>query len=439
MTHLGLVLPALCFVGSLVAPPPADAGTSQNPLPQTAPSAGAVAPGRLRVYLDCSDCFPTYLREEIKWVDFVRQPQDADLTLLASSQETGSGGREVTLRFVGRGSRLGVDHEHRALSLPGETEDTRRRAVLRAVQVGLLDYLSDVGLPADLSVTVREAESTGKTTTPQADPWRLWVFSVGADGSYEAEEASRERRVELNLSADRVTDAWKVSFGAQLDRQLQQFDLDEDEPFESRRRSSSVEGFAAKSLGPHWSLGLSGQIETSTFNNREFSAQVAPAIEYSIFPYRDYATRQLVVEYTIGMERARYNEVTLFDKVKETLGGHEISLRLDQRQPWGSLEARVEFFQYLHDLSLNRLEVNGEVDVRVARGLTLSFDGRASRIRDQLSLPRRSASAEEVLLRLRQLQSGYNVEVSFGLRYSFGSIFNNVVNPRFGGWSAARR
>ena len=56
----------------------------------------------------------------------------------------------------------------------------------------------------------------------------------------------------------------------------------------------------------------------------------------------------------------------------------------------------------------------------------------ASRIRDQLSLPARGATPEEVLLRLRQLQSGYEYGVSFSLTYTFGSIFSSVVNPRFG-------
>ena len=230
-----------------------------------------------------------------------------------------------------------------------------------------------------------------------------------------------------------MTDAWKISFGAALDRRVQRFDLDEDEPFESRRRSSSLEVFAARSRGPHWSLGFQGRVEASTFNNREFSALTAAAVEYSIFPYKEYATRQLVAQYTIGVERARYNEVTLFDKTKETLYSQEISLRLDQRQPWGSVEVGTRFFHYLHDPSLNRLEANTDLSFRIARGLTVSFEGSASRVRDQLSLPRRSASAEEVLLRLRQLQTGYNIEAQFGIRYTFGSIFNNVVNPRFGG------
>jgi len=93
----------------------------------------------------------------------------------------------------------------------------------------------------------------------------------------------------------------------------------------------------------------------------------------------------------------------------------------------------LEWSQYLHDLSKYRLELQSDVSVRIVRGLSVNLDVSASRIRDQISLPRRGATQEEVLLRLRELQSGYEVDVSFSLTYSFGSLFNNVVNPRFGG------
>ena len=56
----------------------------------------------------------------------------------------------------------------------------------------------------------------------------------------------------------------------------------------------------------------------------------------------------------------------------------------------------------------------------------------ASRIRDQLSLPARGATDEEVLLRLRRLESSYEYSVSLSLTYTFGSIFSSIVNPRFG-------
>jgi hypothetical protein len=75
---------------------------------------------------------------------------------------------------------------------------------------------------------------------------------------------------------------------------------------------------------------------------------------------------------------------------------------------------------------------DGEVSLRLARGRSVGAEVSASRIRDQLSLPARGATDEEILLRLRELQSGYQYSVSFNLTYTFGSIFSSVVNPRFG-------
>jgi hypothetical protein len=48
-------------------------------------------------------------------------------------------------------------------------------------------------------------------------------------------------------------------------------------------------------------------------------------------------------------------------------------------------------------------------------------------------LPKGEASDEEVLVRRRQLATNYLYFAEFGISYSFGSIFNNIVNPRMSG------
>jgi hypothetical protein len=131
-------------------------------------------------------------------------------------------------------------------------------------------------------------------------------------------------------------------------------------------------------------------------------------------------------------QRVRYYEETLYGKLEETLPAHRVSATFEQREPWGSLEARTEWSQYLPDLSKARLETEGQVALRLSRGLSVTAEGAASRIRDQLSLPLRGATPEEVLLRLRQLQSGYEYRFEVGIAYTFGSIFSSIVNPRFG-------
>lgn len=388
---------------------------------------------RLRVYLDCFDCFPEYLRDEIDFVDFVRQPQDADVHLLSSSTPTGGGGREVALRFVGVGRFAGVDRTLRVLSLAADTENTRRRNVLRTVVVGLLAYLAQEGLPPDVDIDVSTTKAAReRRAAPADDPWNLWVFSVRGSSEINAEESQREWTWNFDATADRETEAWKISFGVGWEQQREEFDLDEDRPLKVTRRERSADWFAARSLGPHWSVGVDGRLESSTFGNTRFSSETAPAVEFSVYPYSEYATRQIRIQYSLGVSHSRYNEITLFGRFEDTLGRHEFSLNLDRREPWGSLRAGFQFSQFLHDTRFYRMEVDGELSLRIVRGLELDLEGSASRIRDQLALPRRGATPEEVLLRLRELRSGFDVSFDIGLSYTFGSIYNNIVNPRFG-------
>jgi hypothetical protein len=431
--HSGPRLRRLLLAGLLLGSGDPSAAAAQPAPAQAVPPAQPPAPvsARLRVFLDC-DCFAEFLRDQITWVDFVRQPQDAEVHLLSSERETGGGGRELTLRFVGRGRFADVAHDLRVVSQVAEAESLRRDRVLQTVIVGLLNYMARDSLPPGLAVEVESAAAAGQAAAAAAaDPWNLWVFGVSTGASVDAEETQRQVQWNVNATADRVTDQWKLAFGFSLDEERETFDFDEDQQLEARRTEREADWFVARGFGPHWSAGFDGQIASSTFGNTQFLAQVAPAVEYSIFPYRDYATRQWVIQYQIGVEHARYSEITVFNKLEESNPRHELSSDVETRQPWGSLEVGIEWSQYLHDLTKYQLELEGEISLRVVRGLSIDLEGSASRVRDQLSLPRRGATPEEILLQLRELQSGYEVSFSVGVSYSFGSIFNNVVNPRF--------
>ena len=78
------------------------------------------------------------------------------------------------------------------------------------------------------------------------------------------------------------------------------------------------------------------------------------------------------------------------------------------------------------------MSLNGYLDLRIAKGLSVNFGGGASLIHDQLGLVKGGATTEEVLLRRKELATQFQYFTSFGFTYTFGSIYNNVVNPRFG-------
>ena len=77
--------------------------------------------------------------------------------------------------------------------------------------------------------------------------------------------------------------------------------------------------------------------------------------------------------------------------------------------------------------------VFASANFRLFRGLSLRGFASYNRIRDQIDLPSTEATKDEILLRSVQLPTGYSYFFNFGLTYRFGSIFNNVVNPRMGG------
>jgi hypothetical protein len=141
----------------------------------------------------------------------------------------------------------------------------------------------------------------------------------------------------------------------------------------------------------------------------------------------------LTFQYTVGHDYHRYRDVTIFDKLREQLVDHRAEVGLSLRQPWGSANAQMSLTQYLTNPSKYALGTFGFGDFRVFKGFSVNFFGEYSRTRDQIYLPRGEASTEEILLRQRQLLTGYQYFFNFGISYSFGSIFNNIVNPRFGG------
>ena len=403
-----------------------------------APSrAGAQDPGtatprqQLKVFLDCEDCYADFLRTEVAFVDYVRDRNEADLHVLISEARTASGGVEHTLDFTGLQRYDKLTYALKTATTSSDTDDVIRRQLAAALRGGLLRVLTNEAVPPELQVTVRLGTEEQRPAVV-GDRWNNWVFSLRDSASFQGEESSRERQLGASMSADRITPDWKISFGAELDHEREEFDLDEETPVAVERREQDFMWQVVKGLGEHWSAGAMGEVESSTFDNMKLAIVAAPAIEYNVFPYSQYTRRQLRALYAVGVGSYNYFEETIYGKTEETLPLHELSLTLEQRERWGSLQARVEWSQYLHDLSKNRLELDGEVSIRIARGFSLAVQGSGSRLRDQLSLPLRGATDEEVLLRLRQLESRYEYEFSFSLTYTFGSIFSSIVNPRFG-------
>jgi hypothetical protein len=316
------------------------------------------------------------------------------------------------------------------------TEDEVREGFAEFFRIGLVRYAAQSTIADRLRVTFKKAE--GAAASPAHDPWNYWVYRINGNGDVNGEESSKGRSIRGSFRASRTTDPWRISIETSANYRDTEFVLDDEEgtgktTLLSVSRNLDASGIVVKSLTPHWSLGLMGSASSQTFRNFRIRTRFAPGIEYNIFPYSESTRRMLTFQYTIGHTYHRYREVTIFGKLREQLVDQRAEVGLSLRQPWGSANAELNFSQYLNTPSKYSLGLDGGAEIRLFKGFTVNFFGEYSRTRDQIYLPLGEASTEEILLRQRQLLTGYQYFCHFGFGYSFGSIFNNIVNPRFGG------
>jgi hypothetical protein len=160
--------------------------------------------------------------------------------------------------------------------------------------------------------------------------------------------------------------------------------------------------------------------------------RVAPGVEFNVFPYSESTRRVLAAQYTVGFNSMDYREETIFEQTYERLTDHQLIVSFTMRRPWGSGQAELSVAQFLQDPDKYNVGAFGNINVRLFRGLSVTTYGSINRTQDQIYLPREGATTEEILVRQRQLATSYRYTITFGITYAFGSVFNNIVNPRFG-------
>lgn len=389
---------------------------------------------RVRVFVECNGdaCDTEHLRSQIAYVDWVRDRFDADVEILVTEGATGAGGQRYEVAFEGRGRFEGVEETLQYTWNPTDTDGEARDDLTRTLGAGLIRYVART--PALEQIDIRYDPDAGVSASgsPDDDPWNRWVFRTGFSGSFAAEDRSDDASVSLSQSAGRVTEEVKLALDLSGDYSESNFDTSDTTSVTSVKRSFVGELLYVHSAGDHWGVGGRVSAEHSTFSNFDLSLRVAPAVEYNIFPYDESTRRQLRILYAVGPRLLDYAEETIFFETSETRLHQALNVSLDVEEPWGSAIVALEASHFIDELARNRLEGFGFLQVRLIRGLGLFVEASFARVRDQINIPRGEATEAEVLLRQRELLTDFRLEGRIGVDLTFGSIFSDVVNARFG-------
>lgn len=399
-----------------------------------ASSAQGTTDERLRVFLDCptGGCDRNFFVTALPFALWTQDRLDADIHLLITRITTGAGGGEYTLSFIGQ--RRFAERVDTLVTFlpPNTTDDMRRRELARVTMLGLAPLAAR--LPGGERFSVRYEQPAGAdsavTMAAFADPWDYWVYRVRANGSGNAESRSSSYEITGGLNATRVTEDWKVSFNGQNEYRANRFETSDTTERRYFLRSFDASARVVRSVTEHWSVGARLGGGLSEFRNQDAYGQLDLSAEWNYFPWREATSRQLIALVAVGSRYFDYREITIYGLASEHRPVARAVFAGESRQTWGTVDASLRYTKFLHDADTYSASFNGRTTLRITRGLSLELRGEATKVNDQLYLPRGEASEDEILTRQRALATAFRLNGSIGLSFTFGSIYNTIVNPR---------
>lgn len=385
----------------------------------------------LNVYIDCSSCDLQYFRENFTFINYVRDRKVADVQIIVSTMGNGGGGSEYMMQFIGIGKYAHLKDTLKFNTKADDTWDEIRKQQLITLKTGLAPFI--LKTPFADKVKVTYAVETKKIE--EKDPWNNWVFQISGNSYLNGQKSYKSMNIWTSATASRITEDIKHETEINYNYSENKYRLYDNNDSLTYSADSYTKSIFAQhstiwSLGEHWGSGIEIGAWNSTYSNIDFAMVIRPAIEYNVFKYSNASRKQLRFAYSLGGIYRNYTDTTIYNKTEENLLEQKLEINFKYITKWGSVRSGFYWNNYMHDFSLYRVGTDLSMNVRLFKGLSLNIFGSFSMPRNQIGLVKSEATAEDVLLRQHELETQYSYYTSIGLSYTFGSIYNNVVNPR---------
>jgi len=110
----------------------------------------------VKIFLDCRNCDMNYTRQEIPYINYVRDIRDAQVVILVSDQNAGSGGRQYTYTFHGQLEFAGMDDTLCYTTSPDQTSTLVRQKRTDLLKMGLTRYVAKTPLFNEIEIRHNE-------------------------------------------------------------------------------------------------------------------------------------------------------------------------------------------------------------------------------------------------------------------------------------------
>tara|TARA_A100001011_G_C14251053_1_gene817857 strand:- start:23 stop:1225 length:1203 start_codon:yes stop_codon:yes gene_type:complete len=378
---------------------------------------------KLKTYLDCR-CDENFIKQETSFLEYVRDQDLADIVIFIRDDRNPTGSRSFEITIDGNNEYEGITSSSMAVAYSNDTSSVAREKLLNKYKLALVPFLDKANYDLDLGVN-----SNFNEIEENNDKWKNWVFELSGSYNGDKEESRTTNRYDIEFEIDKLTADWRIGMELKRNETNRKFFSDDNE-YKSTRKTTSFNGRVVRSISDHFSAGVFFGAYQNTYENIDFNRYLAPAIEYSFYPYKDVLSKEITLSYRIGAGKRNYIEKTIYGFEKQTLASQAVSLNIRFRQKWGNISSNLDATQFLNDGSKKRFSWRSNLDIRVFEGLAVRLSGNVNLIREQYSQAAGNTSIEDLLLQQRQIATDYRTGFSLGLSYTFGSIYNSIINTR---------
>ena len=384
---------------------------------------------KLFAFLDCPwGCDQNYIQTEIPYINFIREPKESKVHIIVAQNESGAGGNSYSFRFIGQQEFTHLNDTLIVNMRPDASDDETRIAHVDILNKGLFDFVKHSSVANNISIVYKPI--IVDELLLEKDPWSYWVYKIRANARLNGRETYKSEYLSLRLSGNKITEKLKVESSLNLNHEKNIFLYDGEKTIITTE-SNYANLLVVKSVNKHISVGAFTDYTHSTYSNLKSGISFLPAIEYNIFPYSEANEHQLRFLYGIGNQYNNYIDTTIFFKTTENYFFQELSVNYESIQKWGSIDIGLQSKDLFLPGNKFDLNLNCNLDIRILKGLNLNTWFSFEFNRSQIELSGVGVNYEDVLLQQKELASNYNYYAFIGLSYTFGSLYNNVVNTRF--------
>src|SRR5665647_1263146 len=170
---------------------------------------------KLKVFIDCSrvGCDWSYIRTQIKIVDFLFDSEASDVHILITAQRAGNGGKQYELLFYGQHNYDYYNDTLYFTTAATATGNEVRKQLVHAVMTGIAPLVARTAYASAISIDMKGNKSTRSLSeVVTKDKWNYWTFNVGVDGRLNVDKNYTSNRFSSDFSADRTTENLKIGF-----------------------------------------------------------------------------------------------------------------------------------------------------------------------------------------------------------------------------------